>query len=886
MTSQFGTLGSHAGTRDTRKRHAAPRRGGLMLAAACALWITACGGGGGGEAAPIVSMAPAAAQGLTASTVGTSTPVNAATVPVNGATVPVNGASVPVNAATVPVNGATVPVNGASVSVRTAETSSSLSFAFDLPSARTTSAAVYDGQGRLLRTLWRGEPLAAGRHERSWDLRLDDVGTSSGAEVTVRVVHHDVGYVWQGVVGNSSAQPGQLPFRSFLPPASLSADGRQLHIGLGYNEAKSAVTGLNVDDPQRPAPAVQHVDPFIGVGLVASDGQTLYLAQTGGLSKRSFVFARQVADGRPVTFGNGQSLCLNLRAGSGDCYADQSYPSVIALRAEGEAMATGLAVQREGEALAVAYGGEQFVRVFDKRSGRLLSQWSVPLSNEGSNHLAMGADGDLWVVTGDGVQRYTGIAWQPRLVAEWHGMEKPLALATDPQNSGRIWVAEGGSRQQVRLYGAEGAVVRTVGQRGALQAGAAVAADRLCFTGYAQREHTALAVDGTGQLWVADVCNNRLQRFAGDGSVTASVAWLPASYVSAVDPNRPQRVFSNFLEFEVDYSRVLGSAGSWRLVRNWLPSLPAALRDEHAANMHWGGFRVVTTLAGGRTYAQMHSRGQSVIVELAADGMVREVTRPAAAVAERSGEVLQGDGGLHQAVLEGAQQVVYRRPLDGVAADGQVRWAGRATVLASMPATASSAHHRPGTFAGVSGPRWPVTESGLVVSLDPSVQGNEGFHLGAAPAGGNAWAWQASPSAALDGRGSFQTRGSGDTRIHYGGNVAMTAGRAVVYGFHGEFYSDLGNGRAGQANQFMHFLDNGLFIGQFGVASTRSSSDAAPGLSGNAFSPWLVRVGARLYLYHNDESTWGGVHRWELRGADDIVELRATGVPGSALTLR
>lgn len=438
----------------------------------------------------------------------------------------------------------------------------------------------------------------------------------------------------------------------------------------------------------------------------------------------------------------------------------------------------------------------------------------------------------------------------------------------------------------MRLYGPEGVVQRVLGQRGGLQADATVTADRLCFSGYAQREHTALAVDGAGQLWVADICNNRLQRFAGDGSVSASVAWLPSSYVAAVDLNRPQRVFANFLEFEVDYARPPGAAGAWRLVRNWLPSLPATLRDELAVNLQWGGLHVVTTLADGRTYAQMSSAGQPVIIELAADGVVREVSRPAPSAGARSAEVLQANGDLHHARLEGTRQTVYRRRLEGFAADGRPRWAAQPTVLASMPALAGSAYYRPGAFAGVSGPRWPVTASGLVISFDPSVQGNEGFHLGAAATDTGEWAWQASPSSALDGRGSFQTRGSGDPGIQYGGNVAMTAGRAVVYGYHGEFYRDLGNGRVGQANQFMHFLDNGLFVGQFGVASTRSTTGSEPGLSGNAFSPWLVQSGGRTYLYHNDESTWGGVQRWELRGAEAIVELRASGAPGAAMTLR
>jgi hypothetical protein len=81
-------------------------------------------------------------------------------------------------------------------------------------------------------------------------------------------------------------------------------------------------------------------------------------------------------------------------------------------------------------------------------------------------------------------------------------------------------------------------------------------------------------------------------------------------------------------------------------------------------------------------------------------------------------------------------------------------------------------------------------------------------------------------------------------------------------------------GGVGQANQFMHFDESGLFIGQFGQPSTRPAPPDMAGLSGNAFSPTLVRDGPQLYLYHNDESTQGGVHRWRIDGWDDIGDVR------------
>ena len=83
----------------------------------------------------------------------------------------------------------------------------------------------------------------------------------------------------------------------------------------------------------------------------------------------------------------------------------------------------------------------------------------------------------------------------------------------------------------------------------------------------------------------------------------------------------------------------------------------------------------------------------------------------------------------------------------------------------------------------------------------------------------------------------------------------------------------------------MHFLDDGLFIGEFGVSSTRNTSASQPGLSGNAFSSTFLRANGQAYLYHNDESTFGGVQRWRLAGIDDIQELAATGNAGGSISL-
>src|SRR5262245_60360885 len=74
-----------------------------------------------------------------------------------------------------------------------------------LPRSGTTSAGVFDANGRLVRTLWRAEPKAAGPVAVEWD-GLDDDGLAVAASqpFTARIVVHDVRYSWDGVIGNTS----------------------------------------------------------------------------------------------------------------------------------------------------------------------------------------------------------------------------------------------------------------------------------------------------------------------------------------------------------------------------------------------------------------------------------------------------------------------------------------------------------------------------------------------------------------------------------------------------------------------------------------------------------------------------------------------------------
>jgi hypothetical protein len=748
---------------------------------------------------------------------------------------------------------------------------------FTLPRQATTSAGIYDLRGRLLRTLWRAEALPAGVHRQAWDGR-DDLGQPVGdAEVEFKLIHHRISHAWEGVIGNSSTEAGGPSIhRSFHQPTSIVPVGSRIYYGVGYNEGQPGIHGFSLDAPQVNTHPIPSTDVFAGHEILASDGLRLYWANTGGFSPISFVGIYELSTSKLGSFASGKSVCLNRRVDWKDCF--RGYDSVIDVLTEKGEGATGLAVQRGGRLLAVAHGEQRLIRLFDKTTGALVREIAVlRTQSQSHNQLAMSPSGDLWVISGNVVLRYTDLEREPRVIATIDTLEHPLALGTAETGDEGVWVADGGASQQLKKFDREGQPVHVIGRKGGYGSEPRVLPDRLCFRSVESKEQTAIGVAADGSVWVVDQCNNRMLRFPAGAPTPAQsdaqIAYLPAVYTATVDHGNPQRVFANFLEFEVERNTPLVAGKSWKLVRNWLIGMPASLRDDRAANRGFGGFTSVETLANGRTYGLLSAQSRQLIVELPASGPLRVIKTLAQPMPGATAKVLYEKGDLGYSLTGPNSQTVLRQPIKGFDASGDPVWYVEPVKLASVPTSAGSPWHRVGTFSGVLPPRFPLTESGHVVFFDQSVVGNEGFHLGAAKAGSDQWLWQASPTGALDGKGSFQTKRL-DQSTAYGGNVVWASGRHIIYGYHGEFYKDLKTGRVGQANQFMHFDESGLFIGQFGQPSTRPAPANLAGLSGNAFSPTLVRDGPRLYLYHNDESTHGGVHRWRIDGWDDIGEVR------------
>ncbi|MBC7956421.1 MAG: hypothetical protein H7Y33_11200 [Cytophagales bacterium] len=763
-------------------------------------------------------------------------------------------------------------------------------WSFALPAQATTSAGVYSRDGTLIRTLWRAEPLAAGPHEGAWDGRDDRGVAANDSSYEIRLVHHRIRYVWEGVYGNSSVAAGGPDIHNaYLPPTSLVWDGDRVIYAVGFNEGRPGLHAFPLSAPQHHTLPFASSDRFAAVGMVAADANRLYWANIGGMSKTSFVGAYDLQTAKPAKFSAGQTVCLIRMKDGRTCYPPQEYPGVVSVETQEALVPTGLAVQRRGRILAVSHGTVGKLRLFDKASGELLREIQLPLAAKRLNQIAMTPAGDLWVISGRKVLRYTDLERSPTVETVIEDLVLPIALATHPEHEDEVWIADGAASQQLKRYDRTGRLRATLGRPAGYESDPEVAPDKLCFKPRNGHDWTAMVLTPDARLWVVDYCNNRVLRFRTDApqppASDAQIAYLPGFYSSTVDHANPRRVFANFLEFDTEPDTPITPGRSWKLVRNWVAGLPASLADTHAFNAAFGGFQAVKTFSNGRTYGILRAHGRQVLVELPASGPLRVVKTFGQPLPGATPMVMYENGDLGYGQTGSQTQRAMRLPLTGHDANGDPVWAHEPVVLASVPLQPGTPYYR-GAFSGGMPPRFPLTSSGKVIFFDQSVMGNEGFHLGAADRGGTSWLWQASPSGLLDGKGSFQTRAL-DRSVHYGGNVVWAHGRHIVFGYHGEGIYDRQTERVGQANQFMHFDESGLFLGQFGQPSTRPSADPTqPGLSGNSLSPTLVRHGKHLYLYHNEEASHGGVHRWRIDGWDDVRELRGTGLAGATIELR
>ncbi len=385
---------------------------------------------------------------------------------------------------------------------------SAVPITYTLPRDARVSLAVYDAQGRQVRTLLNADPQMRGAHTLTWDgLDRDGAPVPAGAYNWRMLTTQGLQAEYLLSLGTSTgprawpAQHGGL--------MAVTCDGTHFAVTAGLSEGSPQSVLLDLDGTYRWAsPTLDAWECGLDLAL---DGATLYYL--GGVDKK------------PPTL-------YRLDAATGERQASWKVePGTARLDA------------RDGRLVTVGGG---VITWRDPATGAAQATATV----EKLGDVALLADGAVLAISGDTVVRVPrGGAPAPFLT----GLTAPTRLAVD-RAGGEIFVAEAGESNQIKRFSADGKLLATYGRHGGRAEGLYHAEDFLAVSD--------LCGDGHGGFFVteADSAPRRVAHFGPDGKLVQEWYGGQQFYTCAApDPGDPNMVWLDshwgwVLQAEVDWA--------------------------------------------------------------------------------------------------------------------------------------------------------------------------------------------------------------------------------------------------------------------------------------------------------------------------------------------
>lgn len=753
---------------------------------------------------------------------------------------------------------------------------------FTLSEAASTSAGVYDTNGKLVRTLWSGVTYPAGVHAVDWDGNNDFGILQPDGDYDLIVESNNCDAEWEGIIGNTSRDITGSTIHACIDfIAGITIQGNRLYYTSGYSELGNVHNCFDLNNPQVRIPIGVFHKTLQTTFYNCADATLVYWVGTDpwGNIDTSFVFASRVSDNTLYTFPTGTSYTTSNSSG-------QTY-SAISKLVGATYQATGIAVQRQGNYLFVCRGVDNHIYVHNKTSGLLVQT----LSFTACGAIAVDAtDNTLWLEhspTGAPVCEQFTINSDGTLTTTGRQITTIGKIGAIAVNATTLLIADASiASQQVKAFDVTtGTSLWVLGQAGGYSISPAVADDKFFFSypleisnKYNQVYHS-LAWQDDGSFWVLDNPNYRLLHFSADRTLIEFVGYIGRHYTHSVNLNNPNRLMAWYLEFEIDYTKPL--AQGWKLVNNWGYYAPLLNAQGRLGNP--GKY---ATLSNGRTYvfmSYMNASGQTIF------GQLFELD-PAIGVRNCG----KGTGNANTLLLKEGDYVTYslitntsttkkynvnRYPLSGFDTNNNPIWG--APVLLGSTGNVTWDDTNPDSLARNQN---IVTDSGRIILLCtyPIVdtaghsRGQDGwnrtYHLGAVVQGTDGYQWQTAKASYTNYTGPMPTDGTfdvGNGVNAYAGSCVLIEDNIIIWGYHGEFW------KQAQANIWNQVSDIGLFVQQYGAAPGRNVLDASevgyPEYAGNSFAASMFRYSSDvLYMFHNDEGQHGGLHRWKITGLETM----------------
>lgn len=719
-------------------------------------------------------------------------------------------------------------------------------FSYSLPISAKTSAGIFDSNGVLIKHLWTAEQKNAGAYSYIWDGTDDEGRLAADGDYTAKILYHNVNAEWKGArIGNTSDNTVSGVHKGIRDIAQLVSVEDYIYYGFDYSERTNAVKRFAKNDIGK-SQDVAGTNTTTILSM-STDGTIVFVAAADPNGAKleptanySFVFIINAASGIKTALPTSQRIKLKY----GDTY------DAVAIQTKANERITSATVQPNGTYFFTSHRTSNKIRTYNKTTGALVATTNITAPGrivaQSNTHVwvetnsttvtkyAVNGDGTL-SVTSDVLSRFTAI--------ESLEVNKPGTLLTVSDTT-----------KQIRVYNTSTLTLNSIfGQLNGHKASAVVSNDRF-------GRIKTISIDSDGSYWIYDAENVRIQHYNSSFAYLERIMLLPQIYNVYIDRNNPTRVFTDFLEFQIDYSKELdnGANGSWKLVNNWSSTLTAAELDKYV------GLKTPTTLSNGRTYAIL---GTNEVVELQSNGVLRKtgITLSTAPIRQE----LMTDGSLRRFTRVsafGQRATVSTQPLtkfDPVT--GNPQWGAETTLYQSEPFTdmlgGSAVAAR--TRSGVETTDDKGVKYGWVYDVNRNSIGK--WHLGQVRSTDGVIVAKHLPPTHEDYRGDYPVD---KFDIGNGVNIPGTFftninDKIVVTWYNGEFW------KGSQTNIGSLFHTSGLQIGIFGIAPIPSTLTA--GGEGNVLKVWSYpQTADKAIVYTNNGSRFSGIHTWYLTGLSSI----------------
>ncbi len=422
-----------------------------------------------------------------------------------------------------------------------------VSIDYSLTEPGQVSAAVYDAEDRLVRTLLSGAAQNEGTHRLAWD-GLDRDGRPMPIGNYVWRVLRTPGFRAQYVT-SLGINPGSARYDRWVGnhggAASVAVDAGEIYVAAQVTETAPVLLKQSLDGTRRlwtrgRGDVTQ--GRYQGGAALACDGSGRLLM----LQQNGYLQVIDVKGGTLLATWDVLPKDLKRKEDGGPTWFIYQHDERVA----------GADMDARGETVVVSYRDHHRVCWLDPKDGATVAEIEVPEPTG----VAVGAKGNVFVISGDRVLRVLPDGRQLPVIED--GLTAPRRLTIDPK-TGEFLVAERSPSSRVKRFSADGKMLATYGRPGGRLQGVYRSED---FCGI-----TDIAVDGQGGFVVAELepAPRRIVHCNRAGQVLNE--WFggqPYYAWGEPDPRNPSHVWFNsgpwLVLTEIDYA-----LGDWRVLETW-----------------------------------------------------------------------------------------------------------------------------------------------------------------------------------------------------------------------------------------------------------------------------------------------------------------------------